>query len=195
MPDGAKQRDESRRSASASPNRIARLLRESRLPLEKSLPTFDQKRLPQRVSPQAQALPFSKWEAIFKDPMTTAAAIDSLVAGERAATAVILAHIAEVDLRRLDLPAGDNSMDLFCVGALGLSEGAAFRRVQSTRAARRFPALFDAIASGRLHLTAVSMLAPHLPSLPPRPAPMLLAPAAAPAPPTPPEPARTWTTL
>ena len=37
-------------------NRIARLLRESRLPLEKSLATFDQKRLPQRVSQQVQVL-------------------------------------------------------------------------------------------------------------------------------------------
>jgi hypothetical protein len=53
-------------------------------------------------------------------------------------------------------------MYAYCVGALGLSEGAAFRRVQSARAARRFPALFDAVASGRLHLTAISMLAPHL---------------------------------
>ncbi len=37
-------------------NRIARLLRESHLPLEKSLATFDQKRLPHRVSQQVQVL-------------------------------------------------------------------------------------------------------------------------------------------
>jgi DNA replication protein DnaC len=37
-------------------NRIARFLRESRLPLEKSLATFDQKRLPHRVGQQLQVL-------------------------------------------------------------------------------------------------------------------------------------------
>jgi len=36
--------------------RIARLLRESRLPLEKNLATFDRKRLPHRVSQQVQVL-------------------------------------------------------------------------------------------------------------------------------------------
>jgi 5-methylcytosine-specific restriction endonuclease McrA len=34
--------------------------------------------------------------------------------------------------------------------------------VQSARAARRFPALFTALAEGRLHLAGVVMLAPHL---------------------------------
>jgi len=37
-------------------NRIARMLRESRLPLEKNLATFDRKRLPHRVSQQVQVL-------------------------------------------------------------------------------------------------------------------------------------------
>jgi DNA replication protein DnaC len=37
-------------------NRIARLMRESKLPLEKNLATFDQKRLPSRVSQQVQVL-------------------------------------------------------------------------------------------------------------------------------------------
>jgi 5-methylcytosine-specific restriction endonuclease McrA len=96
------------------------------------------------------------------DDATLLRQLSALVAGERSATAVILVHIAEVDLRRLYLPAAYSSMYAYCVGALGLSEGAAFRRVQSARAARRFPALFDAVASGRLHLTAISMLAPHL---------------------------------
>jgi len=96
------------------------------------------------------------------DDATLMRQLSALVAGERSATAVILAHIAEVDLRRLYLPAAYSSMYAYCVGALGLSEGAAFRRVQSARAARRFPQLFEAVASGRLHLTAVSMLAAHL---------------------------------
>jgi DNA replication protein DnaC len=108
-------------------------LRESRLPLEKSVEAFDWKRLPRKVATQARTLlegafvgrkenvlafgnpgsgkthlvcahrsgadppgipgpvlhvgsvmltsnlPFSQWESIFKDPMTTIAAIDRLV--------------------------------------------------------------------------------------------------------------------
>ena len=34
--------------------------------------------------------------------------------------------------------------------------------LQAARAARRFPVLFSALAEGRLHLTAVSLLAPYL---------------------------------
>jgi len=49
----------------------------------------------------------------------------------------------------------------YCVGELRLSADAAARRIQAARAARRFPAIFDAVAEGRLHLTA-GLLAPHL---------------------------------
>jgi hypothetical protein len=86
----------------------------------------------------------------------------SVVAHERGATAVVLAHIAEVDRRKLHVPAGYPSMYLYCVHVLRLSEEAAFKRIHAARAARRFPAIFTALAAGRLHLSAVVMLAPHL---------------------------------
>jgi 5-methylcytosine-specific restriction endonuclease McrA len=85
-----------------------------------------------------------------------------LVARDRVTTAEMLAHIAEVDERKLYLPAGYPSMFAYCVGELGLSEDAAARRIQGARIARRFPAIFEALARGRLHLTAVGLLAPHL---------------------------------
>jgi len=84
------------------------------------------------------------------------------VASERTATAVVLAHIAEFDARRLYVPAGYPSMFAYCVGELHLSEEAAFKRIHAARAARRFPAIFSAVAEGRLHLSAVILLAPHL---------------------------------
>ena len=74
----------------------------------------------------------------------------------------MLAHLAEVDARRLYLPAGYLSMFSYCVSELHLSEDAAYKRIQAARAARQFPILFDAVAEGRLHLTAVGLLAPHL---------------------------------
>ena len=85
-----------------------------------------------------------------------------LVARDRVTTASLLAHIAEVDARRLFVPAGYPSMHAYCVDELRLSEDAAARRIQAARAARRFPSLFSALAEGRLHLTAVCLLAPYL---------------------------------
>ena len=49
----------------------------------------------------------------------------ALVAQDRITTAEMLAHIAEVDERRLYLPAGHPSMYLYCVRELHLSEDAA----------------------------------------------------------------------
>lgn len=76
--------------------------------------------------------------------------------------APVIAHIAEVDARRLYVPAGYASMHAYCVGELGLSEDAAFKRITAARVARQFPVLFGLLEQGRLHLTAVRALAPHL---------------------------------
>jgi len=81
---------------------------------------------------------------------------------ERTSTADLLADLAEIDARRLYLPAAYPSMFTYCVGELRLSADAAARRIQAARAARRFPVIFDAVAEGRLHLTAVGLVAPHL---------------------------------
>src|SRR5213594_2499134 len=86
----------------------------------------------------------------------------ALIAHDRVTTAAILAHIAEVDARRLYAPAGYPSMHAYCVGELRFSEDAAYKRIQAARAARQFPALFTALEEGRLHLAAVCLLAPHL---------------------------------
>src|SRR6266704_6322434 len=75
----------------------------------------------------------------------------ALVAQDRATTAALLAHIAEVDARRLYLPAAYPSMFHYCVHELRLSEAAAFKRIRAARAARQLPAIFPALAEGRLH--------------------------------------------
>jgi 5-methylcytosine-specific restriction endonuclease McrA len=88
--------------------------------------------------------------------------LNSLVAQERTTMAAVLAHIAEVDVRRLYVPAGHPSMYAYCVEKLGLSEDAAYKRIQAARAARQFPAIFAAVAEGRLHLTGLGLLVPYL---------------------------------
>jgi hypothetical protein len=77
-------------------------------------------------------------------------------------TAALLAHLAEVDARKLYLPAAYPSMFDYCVHELHLSEDAAYKRIQAARIARQFPALFEALADGQLHLSGVCLLAPYL---------------------------------
>jgi len=80
----------------------------------------------------------------------------------RCTTAALLAHLAEFDARRLYLPAAFPSLFLYCVHQLRWCERAAFKRIRAARTARRFPAVFPALAAGRLHLSAVVLLTPHL---------------------------------
>jgi hypothetical protein len=86
----------------------------------------------------------------------------SVVATGCANTAETLAFIAVADERKLYLPAAYPSMYQYCLGELHMSEDAAAKRIHAARAARRFPAIFDAIARGQLHLSGVVLLAPHL---------------------------------
>ncbi len=86
----------------------------------------------------------------------------ALLAEDRKTAATLLAYIAEVDARQLYLPAACPSMHVYCVRVLHLAEDAAYKRITVARTARRFPAIFVAIADGRLHLSAVGLLAPYL---------------------------------
>jgi hypothetical protein len=79
-----------------------------------------------------------------------------------AAMAIHLAHIAEFDARRLYAPAGYSCMHAYCVSELKLSPDSASKRIQAARAARRFPAIFPALAEGRVNLSSVCLLAPYL---------------------------------
>jgi hypothetical protein len=76
--------------------------------------------------------------------------------------ALIVAHIAEVDSRKLYLRLGFPSMFAYCVRKWHMSEDVAYKRIRAGRAGRRFPAILDALATGRLHLAAVVLLSPHL---------------------------------
>jgi 5-methylcytosine-specific restriction endonuclease McrA len=86
----------------------------------------------------------------------------TLVSQDRATTAALLAHIAEVDERKLYVRAAYSSMFLYCVRELRMSEDIAYRRIGVARTARRFPAIFPALADGRLNLITVLLLTPYL---------------------------------
>jgi hypothetical protein len=77
------------------------------------------------------------------------------VSVERQATARLIACLAEFDARRLYLGEGCSSLYTYCTQVLHLSEYAAYARIESARAARRYPVILDMLVDGALHLTAV----------------------------------------
>ena len=79
-------------------------------------------------------------------------------------TATTLALLAEVDERRLYLPAGYASMCDYCMQARRMTKARALKRIRVARAGREFPAIFHAIAEDRLGVSAVLLLVPHLSS-------------------------------
>lgn len=86
-----------------------------------------------------------------------------LLAGtEREATVALIAHLAELDRRRLYLAAGYSSLFTYCTRVLHLSEHAAYRRIEAARLARRLPVILERLAAGEVTLTTLGLLAPHL---------------------------------
>ena len=76
--------------------------------------------------------------------------------------AALLVHLAEVETRGVHRTRRCASLYTYCVYELRFSEDAAARRSSAARLVKQFPALFDAIANGELHLTGLLMLGPHL---------------------------------
>jgi len=77
-------------------------------------------------------------------------------------TVRVLAHLGEVEERRLQLLAGCGSLFEYCTARLGMSEDEAYRRIEVARLARRFPILFERLADGSLSLSVVTLLRARL---------------------------------
>lgn len=88
--------------------------------------------------------------------------IDRSARGERERMPDFLACLGELDRRKLAEKRGYSSTFDYCIRRLGLSEDEACRRIQAARATVCRPQLLPALAEGRLTLTAVSRLAPHV---------------------------------
>ncbi|MGH9195129.1 MAG: HNH endonuclease [Acidimicrobiia bacterium] len=90
------------------------------------------------------------------------ARVKLLAEGERQATASLIAHLAELDGRRLYLAEGYSSLFTYCTQALHLSEHAAYGRIEATRLVRKFPVILEMLENGSVNLTTVKLLAAHL---------------------------------
>ncbi len=89
-------------------------------------------------------------------------ALAALVATERACVADILAHLAEVDARRMYLAEGYSSLYRYATEHLHMTCAAAGHRITAARLVTRFPEVCDMVASGALHAAGLKLLSPHL---------------------------------
>ena len=88
--------------------------------------------------------------------------LSELLGQSRRVEAEIVAHIGEVDARRLYAREAAPSMFAYCTDVLHLSEAEAYLRITVARAARAHPILLEMLSDGRLHLSGIAKLAPHL---------------------------------
>ena len=85
-----------------------------------------------------------------------------LALNESRATAALIRSLIEFDARRLYLAESCGSLFKYRTDVLHLSADAAYNRLEVAGAARRHPAILDALEDGSLTLTAARRLGPHL---------------------------------
>ncbi len=90
--------------------------------------------------------------------------LSELLRQSRRTESDLVAHIGEVDQRRLYAREASPSMFSYCTERLHLSEAESYLRITVARAARHHPSLLKMLADGRLHLRGIAKLAPHLTS-------------------------------
>jgi len=85
-----------------------------------------------------------------------------LVDRDRSLTVELVTCLAAVEARRLYRELGFASTYAYCISTFHMSGDMAFRRVHAAKALLRFPQILPALADGRLHLTAVVLIASRL---------------------------------
>ncbi|MGH9460437.1 MAG: HNH endonuclease [Vicinamibacteria bacterium] len=88
--------------------------------------------------------------------------LSELLQQSRRVESELVAHIGEVDARRLYAREAAPSMFAYCTERLNLSEHEAYLRITVARASREHPVLLEMLSDGRLHLSAIAKLAPCL---------------------------------
>ncbi len=87
--------------------------------------------------------------------------LNALLITNAAAEARIVAHLAELDARRLHLK-HEPSLFQYCQKRLGLSDNQAYYRIAAARIAREFPVVFGMLERGEIHLTNLAPLTKYL---------------------------------
>ena len=87
--------------------------------------------------------------------------LTELLTKSRRVEVELIAHIGEVDARRL-FASKASSMFVYSTEVLNLSEHEAYLRITVARAARKHPILLEMLSDGRLHLSGIAKLVPLL---------------------------------
>ena len=87
------------------------------------------------------------------------AALFKLVRREHDLLSDLLAHLAELDERRLYLDLGYSSLFAYCTEQFEFCPASAGRRIAAARLCRTYPELFGRVAQGELQLTVLCLLA------------------------------------
>src|SRR3972149_8688479 len=85
--------------------------------------------------------------------------LSELLSQSRRVESDLIAHIAEVDERRLYAREASSSMFAYCTEVLHLSEHEAYERITAARASRKYPLLLEMLRDGRLHLSGTGQVA------------------------------------
>jgi hypothetical protein len=88
--------------------------------------------------------------------------LSDLVSRSRRLDAEVVAHIAEIDARKLYAREAAPSMFAYCVEVLHLGESETYLRIAAARASREYPLVLEMLRDGRLLLSAAARLAAHL---------------------------------
>lgn len=86
------------------------------------------------------------------------ASLGKVLGSQRRLTAELIAHLAEMDSRKLYLSQATSSLFVYCVQRLGFGEDEACRRIDAARLARRFPVIYGMLEAGEVSLSVLGRL-------------------------------------
>ncbi|HXK39678.1 MAG TPA: hypothetical protein VJ837_02490, partial [Candidatus Paceibacterota bacterium] len=89
-------------------------------------------------------------------------AVRRITGKSREILAWLLAHLCEIDARRLYCEEACSSLFMYLTDRLQFSESEAYRRMATAQVARTYPVILDRIAGGEIHMTGVLLLKDHL---------------------------------
>jgi hypothetical protein len=77
-------------------------------------------------------------------------------------TAHLVAHLVEIDARKIHEAEASGSLHAYCVEVLRLSDSEAYLRIRAAVLARHFPLVLDMICDGSTNVSCLKLLSPHL---------------------------------
>ncbi len=86
----------------------------------------------------------------------------ALIGERHRLTAALVAHLAEIDERRLHLRESYSSLYDFCTNKLGMNPGPAYRHINGARLAQHFPVVLERLRDGSHSLSGLELLRKHL---------------------------------